>query len=139
MVPRYDDSSWPLFRVVLPEEELSEQEFAELTDTLDGLFLRGGKFAVLMDARAAPPLAAKRRQVLGARGAAAYERHPGKMAGFAVVLRSPLQRGIFTAIHWIVRPRHEARAFSTLADAEEWLRSRLRAAGAEVTAAAAPR
>ncbi|AUX47620.1 uncharacterized protein SOCE26_091420 [Sorangium cellulosum] len=139
MVPRYDDSSWPLFRVILPEEQLSDQEFAELADTLDGLFLRGGKFAVLMDARAAPPLAAKRRQVLGARAAASYARHPGQMAGLAVVLRSPLQRGIFTAIHWIVRPPHEAQAFSTLADAEEWLLSRLGATGAEVTAAAARR
>ena len=135
--PRYDDSDWPLFRISMPEAELSEAAFATLVDTMDGLFLRGRRFAVLLDARLAPPLSAKRRQLLGERGDAAYARHPGMMVGFACVMRSPVQRGIFTAIHWLTRRNRHARAFSIVTEAEAWLSSRLRA-GETSTAASSP-
>ncbi len=138
VAPRYDDSDWPLFRVSLPEAELSDADFAGLADTLDGLFLRGRRFAVLLDARSAPPLSAKRRQLLGERGEAAYARHPGMMVGFASVMSSPVQRGMFTAIHWLTRRNREVRAFSSVSEGEAWLSSRLRAVEASTATSSPP-
>jgi hypothetical protein len=123
--PRYDESRWPLFSVCLPQSDLDDGEFGAFLDKLDGLNQRMHRFAVLLDARAAPPLAPKRRKLIAARANAAQERHPGLMVGFAVVLSSPVQRGVFTAIHWLLRRSDATRAFATMADAEAWLSSRL--------------
>lgn len=125
--PRYDESRWPLVSVCLPQAELNDQEFDAFLDKLDGLFLRMQRFAVLLDARVAPALAPRRRKAVATRANAAQERHPGLMVGFAVVLSSPVQRGVFTAIHWLLRRSDNTRAHATLAEAEAWLLERLRA------------
>lgn len=125
VAPRYDESKWPLYRVYLPETALSHPEFLELLDTLDGLYLRAQHFGVLLDARAAPPLSAKERGLAAERGNNAEARYPGLLVGFAVVLSSPLQRGVFTAIHWLLKRSQTTRAFASTAAAEAWLSSRL--------------
>jgi hypothetical protein len=130
VTPRYDDSDWPLFRVFLPAVDLSDEVFLAFVDRLDRLPLRGNKFAVLLDVRSAPPLSAKRRQLLSERGNASYERYPGAMVGMAVVMSSAIQRGIFTAIHWMMRQPRQVRAFASIGEAEAWLDARLRESGA---------
>ena len=124
--PRYDDSRWPLYRIILADEALSDREFDHFVATLDGLYERGQRYVVLLDARSAPPLDARRRQLLGERGKAINARKPERLSGVAVVLSSPLQRGIFTAIQWVARMHDRARAFATVAEAETWLLSKLR-------------
>lgn len=126
--PSYDDR-WPLFSVSLPRTELSDDEFAAMNATIDRLFTRGSKFALLIDARSAPPLSAKRRKLVGKHAAASFARYPGLMVGMAVVLESALQRGVFTAIHWMVGNASHMRTFAQLAEAEAWLHSRLAESG----------
>ena len=127
--PRYDTSRWPLVVVTLANVQMTDAEFATYLDWMDRLFLRRGKFAVLLDSRQAPPLAAKRRQTIGQRHKAVVERHPGQLVAFAFVISSAMQRGIFTAILWITRSADTTRAFSSLSDGEAWLISQLREAG----------
>ena len=129
--PRFDDSKWPLYRVYLPKEDMDDREFGAFLGTLDGLHLRAQRFAVLLDARVAPPLSPKRRQLAGERAKAMSARYPGLMLGFAVVLSSAIQRGVFTAIQWVVRGAFPARAVGTLGEAEEWLSSMLHAGGVD--------
>lgn len=134
-LPEYDDKDWPLFRIVLPRTDLADEDFMAFVDTLDRLPLRG-RFAVLLDARVSPPLAARRRQILGEHGNAAFARYPGAMVGMGIVLSSALQRGIFTAIHWMMRQPQQVRVFGAPSDAEVWLRARLRESGARAMAPA---
>jgi hypothetical protein len=124
--PRFDDSRWPLYRITLPDGALSDHEFDNFVATLDALYERGQRYAILLDARSAPPLDAKRRQILGERGKAISARRPERLSGFAVLLSSQLQRGIFTAIQWVARMHDRARAFATVGEAETWLLSKLR-------------
>jgi hypothetical protein len=129
--PLYDDSNWPLYRISLPAKDLNDEEFASFLDALDGLFLRREMFGVVLDARRAPLLGAKRRQTVGKHAKASLERHPGLLTGFAVLLSSPMQRGVFTAIQWILRSVPPTRAFATLLEAEMWLVSQLLGAGVD--------
>lgn len=133
-LPQYDDKDWPLFRVVVPRTDMSDDEFAQFLATLDALPQRATKYAILIDVRGAPPLSAKRRQLLGEHGNAAYARYPAAITGVAIVLNTALQRGIFTAIHWMMRQPHHVRAFTSPAEAEVWLRGRLRESGVRAMA-----
>jgi hypothetical protein len=127
--PHYDTSRWPLVVVTPAGEQMTDAEFASYLDWMDKLFLRGGQFAVLLDSRRAPPLAAKRRQIIGQRHKAIVERHPGRLVAFAFIISSAMQRGIFTAILWITRSSDTTRVFSSLSEGEAWLISQLRRAG----------
>ena len=62
---------------------------------------------------------------------ASFARYPGLMVGLAVVMSSPVQRGIFTAIQWLIRRSNVSRAYATLPEAEAWLLSRLREEGVD--------
>lgn len=128
--PDYDERDWPLLRVVLSSDDMNDAEFMTFVATLDGLPRRGDRFAVLLDVRSAPPLVPSRRQLLAKHGDAAYARHPGAMAGMAIVMTSALQRGIFTAIQWMMRKPSPVRAFASSREAEAWLGARLRESGA---------
>jgi len=127
--PRYDTSRWPLVVVTLSKLAMSEAEFSSYLDWMDQLFVRGGKFVVLIDSRQAPNLPAQRRQVIGERNKAIIQRHPDKLLAFAFVISSAMQRGIFTAILWITRSADTTRAFTSVSEGEAWLMSRLRSAG----------
>lgn len=127
--PRYDVSRWPLVVVTLSQHEMSDAELTQYLDWMDELFLRGGKFAVLLDYRQAPYMPAKRRQRIAARSKAALERHPGQLVAFAFIISSTMQRGIFTAILWMSRSGDTTRVFSSPSEGEAWLNSRLRGGG----------
>jgi hypothetical protein len=122
--PIYDDSAWPLVRIRLPAE-LAASEFEASLDYIDSLFLRGQRFAVLLDVRDAPPLSAPQRKLVADRSNAMYARYPTRLAGMALMLSSALQRGIFTAIRWLIPRGYPTRAFAGTVEAERWLRAQL--------------
>jgi hypothetical protein len=121
----YDGSQWPLFRVRLPKEGMSEEEFRHYLDTVDALFLRKECFVLVIDARVAPLHTPKERQEVAERVRFSYEHYPRGMAAMAILLETALQRGIFTAITWLSPRTFPVRAFATQAKAESWLREAL--------------
>lgn len=123
--PSYDDSEWPLFRIRLARLAMSETEFLAYLKKVDDLFLRGDRFAVLIDAREAPLHTAKERQEIARHMRASHARWPYRLAALAIVMTSPLQRGTFTAINWLAGPTHPIRPFRGMHDAEVWLRQML--------------
>lgn len=138
--PRYDMSRWPLVVIAISKLDMTDPELADYLDWMDALFDRGGKFAVLLDYREAPNMNAKRRRLIGARSKAAIESHPGQLVGFAFIVSSVVQRGIFTAILWLSSGADTTRVFASLSEGERWLVSQLRGVGLEPGGAArAPR
>lgn len=121
IAPSYDGTRWPLFRIRLPPTALSEEQFEDFLQRIDALFLRGEQFAVVIDARGAPPPTPRERQEIGKRVRLAYGRYPTRLLAMALVLDSALQRGIFTAINWISGPAYPSRAFDAPGAAEAWL------------------
>jgi hypothetical protein len=120
----YDDSQWPLVRIRLPAA-LDTAELVVSLDYIDALFLRGERFAVLIDVRDAPPLTAPQRKLVAERSDAMYARYPTRLAGMALILSSAIQRGVVTAIQWLVKGGFPTRVFARLVDAEIWLRAQL--------------
>jgi len=121
-----DDSHWPLFRISVTSSAMNDAEFMAFLATVDGLPLRGNRFAMLVDVRVAEPLSAQRRRIIGKHVEAFNARHPGAMVGTAIVMSSAIWRGVFTAINWLLRHPQKIRAFTTIAEAEAWLRAELR-------------
>jgi hypothetical protein len=123
--PTYDDSGWPLFRIRLSQFGMSESEFFAYLKTVDDLFLRGDRFAVVIDARDAPIHTPKERQEIAQHIRASHARYPYRLAAMGIVMASPVQRGIFTAINWLAGPTYPMRPFRAVSDAEVWLREML--------------
>lgn len=123
--PSYDDSGWPVFRIRLSHFAMSESEFFAYLKTVDDLFLRGERFAVVIDARDAPVHTPKERQEIAQHIRSSHARYPYRLAAMGIVMSSPVQRGIFTAINWMAGPTYPMRPFRAVKDAEAWLREML--------------
>jgi hypothetical protein len=123
--PSYDDSGWPVFRIRLSHFAMSESEFSAYLKTVDDLFLRGDRFALVIDARDAPIPTPKERQEIAQRMRASHARYPYRLAALGIVMASPVQRGIFTAINWLAGPTYPTRPFRAVNEAEVWLREML--------------
>jgi hypothetical protein len=120
--PTFDDREWPLVRI-RQSHALSDHDFGALLDYIDALFLRGQRFAVLLDVREAPPLTAPQRKAVAERANKSCARYPTRLVGMALVMSSALQRGVFTAIQWLCKDSHPTRAFGDITSAEAWLRA----------------
>jgi hypothetical protein len=119
--PINDTSQWPLCRISFSRLALSAPEFDAHLAFVDDLFTRSGPFALLIDARGAPPLSARQRRAIGQRIRQWHQSHPLGVVGIAVVMTSAIERGVFTAISWAAVKTFPSRAFSAPEDAEHWL------------------
>lgn len=123
--PSYDDSEWPVFRIRLSRLAMSEAEFSAYLKAVDDLFLRGDRFVLAIDARDAPIHTPRERQEIALHMRASHARYPYRLAAMGIVMSSPVQRGIFTAINWMAGPTYPIRPFRAMGDAETWLRQML--------------
>lgn len=126
--PSYDESEWPIFRVIMPKSGMNERELEAHLRSIERLFLRSERFALLIDARGAKPLDAKQRQALAGLLRRCFERYPQLLVGLGFVLSSALERGILTAISWAAGRTYPKRTFRTPDEAALWLRAALRSA-----------
>lgn len=114
-----------MFRVRMPQQTLASAEFAAYLKRIDDLFLRGDRFAIVIDAREAPVHSPVERQEIAKHMKASHARFPHRLAAMGIVMSSPLQRGIFTAIMWLAGPTYPIRPFPSTTDAEHWLKEML--------------
>jgi hypothetical protein len=119
---RYDESRWPFVVVTMPAEDVSDRDFATHLDRVSGYFSRGERFGLVIDARDAPPLNAERRRLVAERIDRDVERHRDQLIGSAVLLSSPIGRGVFKVIMWMTRSSHPMRSFAAVEPALQWLR-----------------
>jgi hypothetical protein len=122
LLPRYDESEWPIFLVKMPPVALSEQDFEAHLDACSARYRRRQPFCMLFDMGDHPPLGAVRRKAVADRMIDDETRFPGVMLGCALVVRSGLSRGAVTAINWVAKPSYEFVAFGDMGEARAWLR-----------------
>lgn len=125
VAPRSDESAWPVFRVRMPKEPMSDEELVAHLDQIEALCRRRESFALLVDVREAPGMSANHRRLVAARLRALSRREPALLVAIGVVLGSTVQRGVFTALQWLVGHTPPARAFATPEEATSWLRDAL--------------
>lgn len=126
IAPNVDTSQWPLCRISMPASPLSPAQFEQHLDSIEALFFRGEPFGLLIDARGGSPPSARQRQDIGRRMKRWAQRHPARMVGLALVLKSAIERGVFTAVSWASSKTFPMRAFALPGEAEGWLREQLR-------------
>jgi hypothetical protein len=113
--------------VLMSPQAQSPAEFTAYLKHIDDLFLRGDRFAIVIDAREAPVHTPTERQEIAKHMKASHARFPHRLVAMGIVMSSPLQRGIFTAIMWLAGPTYPIRPFPSTTDAELWLGEMLRA------------
>jgi hypothetical protein len=117
----YEATEWPIFRVTMPNAALSDERFREHLDHISAVYERREPFALLVDARRAPPFTASERQLVADAMRFLVRRNPGVLRGLAFCLSSTLARGGFTAINWLARPPYPTAAFESIPKASVWL------------------
>jgi hypothetical protein len=120
--PRYDEAQWPILLVTMPKAELSAAELGDHLDRMSSFSKRGEPYAQVIDVRTATALGAQARRLVAERMDQDEEAYPGVVVGIAIVLATPLHRGIFKAISWLSRKPRPFEAFSDLQEAMTWAR-----------------
>lgn len=100
----YDTSFWPLAVLVLPPD-VTDMDLAPLDRSLQAIFARKEKFLSLTDASAVANLpAAKGRTALTDWTKSVEEKTKRLVVANALVIKSPIARGVLTAIQWVAPP-----------------------------------
>jgi hypothetical protein len=120
--PRYDEGQWPIVQITMPQAELKDAELMRHMDRISEFNRRGSPFALVIDVRASESLTADSRRVIAERLDQDEDTYPGVLLGVAIVLTTPLHRGIFKAISWLSRKPRPFEAFTSVDDAMAWAR-----------------
>jgi hypothetical protein len=123
--PSYDDSQWPIFIARMPPNRLSTEEFAAHLEGLRQPYRRGEPFGVLIVMGDHPPLSPKQRKAAADAMRADWERYPGLLRAKAIVIRSPVERGVVTAVNWLAKPPYPLASFEIESIASTWLMAQL--------------
>ncbi|MCB9597027.1 MAG: hypothetical protein H6719_30165 [Sandaracinaceae bacterium] len=122
-----DFDEWPVAGVRLQGAGSSAAPFESFTDAVDAILRREERCAIVLDLTGASPDANRRRLTAAALDARHEPLERWVVAG-ALVVPSPVHRGILTAVQWLnPRPLRVAwETFGTPADARAWARTQLR-------------
>lgn len=123
--PTYDYATWPVFITRMPPSRLSPDAFRAHLVECQKPFHRSRAFCMLINMGDHPPLPAIQRKEVTEAMKADCQRHPGLLAGMAIVVHSVLGHGVMTAINWIAKPPYLFAAFDDEAPAMSWLLDQL--------------
>jgi hypothetical protein len=128
----FDTTYFPLV-VVRSPERVDEDAVRGMFESIDGLYRARQRYAFVMDTRATRELpSAKARKLLGEVTKATSAEARQWCVGVAIVVDSPLVRGVLTAVGWIVTPATPTVHVPTLPEAVAWCCAQLEAANIEV-------
>jgi hypothetical protein len=122
ILPTYDESDWPIFRVTMPPIALSQEGFEAHLEACSQRYRRGQPFCMMIDMGQHPPLGALRRKAVADRMTADGQRFPRVMLGCALIVKSGTSRGGVTAINWMAQPPYSFTAFEDAAEGLLWIR-----------------
>jgi hypothetical protein len=111
----------------MPASAFSAEAFHVHLQALREPYRRGEPFAVLIVMGDHPPLSAAHRKAAAEAMIADVQSYPKLLRAKAVVIRSPVERGVVTAIRWVAKPDYPFAEFDSVAVAKAWLLAQLRA------------
>lgn len=130
----YDTTHWPLALLVLPAN-MKELDLEPLARSLERLFARRERFVSLTDASVVASLPdAKGRSALGAWTKSIEPLSKRWLVANALVVPSPIARGVLTAIQWIAPPVVPTAACASAEDACRHLAEHARREGLDAGA-----
>ncbi|APR87734.1 hypothetical protein A7982_13083 [Minicystis rosea] len=133
---RFDESRAPLIVVTFPPTVTADQCIALFQRFLE-LARKGSKIGYVMDLRQFNPLSANAAMRKVAADAFAERRSELLRATLceARVVDGPVLRGVLTAFDWLTGQKWPCDNFTTMEDAERWVRAKLSAEGIHLRAA----
>ncbi len=125
---RFDTTRFPLVVIELPVSPTIEAHRA-LFDQCNALAARGERYGYVVDMRKTNPFAisASSRQEAARMASEKIDVRRAATICEARVIEHPLMRGITVAFDWAVGHHWPTATFATLAQAEEWVTSKIRA------------
>ena len=118
----FDESAWPLVVALCPESFAKDSALA-IADGFERILAKKERFVLIVDTTPVKsmPDAAWRKAI------AAWANDPGVRfnterynVGTAMIMPSPLARGIYTALQWIWKPASPQQTTPTMASAVGW-------------------
>lgn len=123
-----DTSMAPLYVMTYPNQR-SLQDVVDAHLVAEDIYTRtDGPLAWIVDASHVTSASAKERLIV-----AEYEKRIGpvaevRCAGVGLIIPNAIVRGVYTAIRWVVPARYPFELVANYAQAEDWVRTRLRQA-----------
>jgi hypothetical protein len=127
----FDESAWPVVVMRCPVS-FSKDSPHDIIDGFERMMSRNDHFAVIIDATPVKtiPNAAWRKTITDWANAPHTQRKTARYSvGTVMIMPSPLARGIYTAISWVVKHTSPQYAAANMADAVSWCCERLIVAG----------
>ncbi len=127
----FDESTWPVVIMRCPVS-LSKDSPREIVHGLERILSRRDRFVLLIDTTLvkAIPDAAWRKALSDWANDPDTQRKTGRYSlGTALIMPSPMVRGIFTAISWVVKHPSPQYAARNMADAVSWCCEQVARAG----------
>lgn len=123
--PWVDATEWPLLTVTYPPS-FSAANVATLFRAVEAFYdANDAPFAWVVDVGNVGLADAKVRQVTAEHEEKTKDHKARFSRGTAFVIRSPLVRGIITAVFWIAPPSYPYEVFSTVERARDWAQEKL--------------
>lgn len=130
----YDTTYWPLAVLVLPAD-VTTLEIEPLDRSLQAIFARKQKFLSLTDASAVANLPdAKGRNAIATWTKSIESMTQKHVVANALVIKSPIARGVLTAIQWVAPPVVPTIAASSAEEACRFLGDIASGSGLDLTA-----
>jgi hypothetical protein len=127
----FDESAWPLVVSVCPAS-LAKDSAVAIADEFERILAKKDRFALIVDTtpvKSVPDAAWRKAITAWANDPEIRLKTERYNVGTALIMPSPLSRGIYTALGWIWKPASPQHASSTMADAVGWCSDALVNAG----------
>jgi hypothetical protein len=118
----FDESAWPLVVTVCPPS-LARDSAAAIASEFERILARKEPFAVIVDTtpvKSVPDAAWRKEIGTWANDPEIRKKTERYNVGSALIMPSPLSRGIYTALGWIWKPASPQHAAATMSDAVLW-------------------
>jgi hypothetical protein len=120
---RIDTTRWPIMIITVLSPSIRDDCLRKsLSVAISMLAERGGPYSLVLDNRLVNYLPAMQRKMIADSMALRAERARSLCRGMALVMVSPLVKGLLTAIFWLRQPVIPTRVFTQLDEALVWAR-----------------
>jgi hypothetical protein len=121
----YDESEWPIVRIVSPGGALDDAEFGRNFRRMTAYLERREALVFVIELHTGTNLTVKQRDEIRRHEEQQRSLIAQFQRGIAIVTHSNFQRAMINAIFWLIRSPSPTQAFSDVASAKVWARSLL--------------